>query len=194
MGTWWDTLTSHPAAAGTRLGTLAPSCSPSHQLGSGVVTGKTKAQFSHRESLLLLSPPQSCRCLCPLPDAITPSGLRGWCGAGAWMVGFPSSPRAGAWECQGPGSNLVPTRVPRSFWWDGGAQPRALHGMHDGGHDSQLSAMLAGALLSKPRRDPRHSWGTPLPPSPSPLTAASPSSQTKFLLLPPGWSCLPLPS
>lgn len=51
--------------------------------------------------------------------------------------------------------------------------------------------MLTGSLLSKPRRDPCPCQGAPLPPTP--LTAASPSSQTKFLLLPPGWSCLPFP-
>lgn len=99
----------------------------------------------------------------------------------AWISHFPScwSIRTSkAWQSFGP----------HNLQWDGGLRPIAPP-WHT--HDSQLSATLTGALLSKPHRDPCYSRGMPLllPPS---LLPPSPLEQPNEI--PAASSCLELPS
>lgn len=117
LGTWRDMVTpSHPATTGARPGTLAPSRPPSHHLGSGVVMGKIKARFGCKESVLLPSPPQKCRCLFPHLMLLPHQGLEGSGGAGAffgWISFFPLRWSMGmqkAWQQFGPhkGSPMPP--------------------------------------------------------------------------------------
>jgi len=90
-------------------------------------------------------------------------------------VGFSSS-----WDV----TALAAVLLPQGWHWEGGSAPCPSRHTRQQPRPPALSHTLAGAFPSKPRGDPRHSGRTLLPPAP--FTAASPSGETKFPLLPPG--------
>lgn len=104
----------------------------------------------------------------PLPDALVPSWLRGRHRAGWVWSDFPlpfvlehRDTKCLAAVCP-PQGFLASSGVM-------GAQPCVPHGTHNIGHNSQLSATLAGAFLSKPHREPPPFPGdasSPLPRAP----------------------------